>query len=78
MPLTDRIGTLLSIQFRQNLKQTFKLDTIYLINGYVIELFWFSSYSPNGLLYFRGSQKTGDFLALELSEGSIALKSRCF
>lgn len=35
----------------------------------------FSAYSPNGLLYFRGSPATGEFLSLELNDGAVALKT---
>ncbi|KAI1731181.1 laminin EGF domain-containing protein [Ditylenchus destructor] len=35
----------------------------------------FSAYSPNGLLYFRGSQTTGAFIALGLDEGAVSLKA---
>ncbi|KAL3119034.1 hypothetical protein niasHT_003817 [Heterodera trifolii] len=35
----------------------------------------FSAYSPNGLLYLRGSPSNGEFVALELNEGAVALKA---
>nr|CAD2186502.1 unnamed protein product [Meloidogyne enterolobii] len=35
----------------------------------------FSAYSPNGLLYFRGSPTSGEFIGLELHEGAISLKA---
>ncbi|KAL7080520.1 hypothetical protein ACQ4LE_000443, partial [Meloidogyne hapla] len=35
----------------------------------------FSAYSPNGLLYFRGSPTSGEFIGLELHEGAVALKA---
>ncbi|VDN25599.1 unnamed protein product [Cylicostephanus goldi] len=34
----------------------------------------FNAYSPNGLLYFRGSETTGDFIALQLKEGHVVFK----
>ncbi|KAH7728640.1 laminin subunit alpha-2-like isoform X6 [Aphelenchoides avenae] len=34
----------------------------------------FSAYSPNGLLYFRGSRSTGNFVAIELQDGSVVVK----
>ncbi|VDN06764.1 unnamed protein product [Thelazia callipaeda] len=34
----------------------------------------FSAYSPDGLLYFRGSQMNGDFISLELREGHVLFK----
>uniref|UniRef100_A0A914BUS5 Laminin G domain-containing protein n=1 Tax=Acrobeloides nanus TaxID=290746 RepID=A0A914BUS5_9BILA len=33
----------------------------------------FSAYSPNGLLYFRGSQETHDFIAIQLHNGGVEL-----
>uniref|UniRef100_A0A914HZB5 Uncharacterized protein n=1 Tax=Globodera rostochiensis TaxID=31243 RepID=A0A914HZB5_GLORO len=35
----------------------------------------FSAYSPNGLLYMRASPSSGEFIALELNEGAVALKA---
>jgi hypothetical protein len=35
----------------------------------------FSAYSPNGLLYLRGSAESGEFIALELNEGAVAVKA---
>lgn len=35
----------------------------------------FSAYSPTGLLYFRGSPSTKEFIALELDEGIVTLKA---
>lgn len=34
----------------------------------------FNAYSPSGLLYFRGSQESGDFMALYLEEGHVVYK----
>jgi hypothetical protein len=38
----------------------------------------FSAYSPNGLLYFRGGSggRNVDFLAVELVDGTVAVKAR--
>ncbi|CAD5209051.1 unnamed protein product [Bursaphelenchus xylophilus] len=36
----------------------------------------FSAYSKNGLLYFRGSPETKDFLAIQLENGHVVLKAR--
>ena len=33
----------------------------------------FSAYSPNGLLYFRGSQETHEFIAIQLHNGGVEL-----
>lgn len=35
----------------------------------------FSAYSSSGLLYFRGSLTTKEFIALELDEGIVVLKA---
>lgn len=35
-----------------------------------------SAYSTNGLLYFRGSSETADYLAIQLEDGAIAVKAR--
>lgn len=35
-----------------------------------------SAYSPNGLLYFRGSPETADFLAIQLENGAVVVKAR--
>lgn len=35
-----------------------------------------SAYSPNGLLYFRGSPETADFLAIQLEDGAVVVKAR--
>ncbi|ETN73227.1 laminin EGF-like protein [Necator americanus] len=34
----------------------------------------FNAYSPNGLLYFRGSETSGDFIALQLKDGYVVFK----
>ncbi|VDM78638.1 unnamed protein product [Strongylus vulgaris] len=34
----------------------------------------FNAYSPNGLLYFRGSETSGDFIALQLKDGHVVFK----
>ncbi|VDL68883.1 unnamed protein product [Nippostrongylus brasiliensis] len=34
----------------------------------------FNAYSPNGLLYFRGSETSGDFIALYLKNGHVVFK----
>uniref|UniRef100_A0A7E4VA92 Laminin EGF-like domain-containing protein n=1 Tax=Panagrellus redivivus TaxID=6233 RepID=A0A7E4VA92_PANRE len=36
----------------------------------------YSAYSPDGLLYFRGSPTSGDFVSVELREGAIWVKAR--
>ncbi|OZC06693.1 hypothetical protein X798_06324 [Onchocerca flexuosa] len=33
-----------------------------------------SAYSPDGLLYFRGNQKNGDFISLELRDGHVLFR----
>uniref|UniRef100_A0A914VG69 Laminin G domain-containing protein n=1 Tax=Plectus sambesii TaxID=2011161 RepID=A0A914VG69_9BILA len=35
---------------------------------------FFTAYSPDGLIYFRGSQDNGDFISLELRNGSVVFK----
>lgn len=35
-----------------------------------------SAYSTNGLLYFRGSPETRDYLAIQLEDGAVAVKAR--
>uniref|UniRef100_A0A915E106 Uncharacterized protein n=1 Tax=Ditylenchus dipsaci TaxID=166011 RepID=A0A915E106_9BILA len=35
----------------------------------------FSAYSPSGLLYFRGSPATGDFISVSLEGGAVSLKA---
>lgn len=35
----------------------------------------FSAYSPNGLLYFRGSSSIGEFVAISLRQGTIEFKA---
>ncbi|PIO58435.1 laminin G domain protein, partial [Teladorsagia circumcincta] len=34
----------------------------------------FNAYSPNGLLYFRGSETSGDFIVLYLKDGHVVFK----
>ncbi|EYC00933.1 hypothetical protein Y032_0112g342 [Ancylostoma ceylanicum] len=34
----------------------------------------FNAYSPNGLLYFRGSETSGDFIVLQLKNGHVVFK----
>ncbi|KIH57709.1 laminin G domain protein [Ancylostoma duodenale] len=34
----------------------------------------FNAYSPNGLLYFRGSETSGDFIVLQLKNGHVMFK----
>uniref|UniRef100_A0A8R1DFE1 Uncharacterized protein n=1 Tax=Caenorhabditis japonica TaxID=281687 RepID=A0A8R1DFE1_CAEJA len=34
----------------------------------------FNSYSPNGLLYFRGSEASGDFVSIFMSDGHVVFK----
>ncbi|CAD6189781.1 unnamed protein product [Caenorhabditis auriculariae] len=34
----------------------------------------FNTYSPNGLLYFRGSEQTGDYVSLSLRDGRVVFK----
>ncbi|CAL2029211.1 unnamed protein product [Caenorhabditis brenneri] len=34
----------------------------------------FNAFSPNGLLYFRGSEKNGDFVAIYLNDGKVIFK----
>lgn len=34
----------------------------------------FNAYSPNGLLYFRGSEQSGDFVAVYLKDGRVMFK----
>ena len=35
----------------------------------------FSAYSPNGLLYFRGSQETHEFIAIQLHNGGVEVRA---
>uniref|UniRef100_A0A914BUT8 Laminin G domain-containing protein n=1 Tax=Acrobeloides nanus TaxID=290746 RepID=A0A914BUT8_9BILA len=35
----------------------------------------FSAYSPNGLLYFRGSQETREFIAIQLHNGGVEMRA---
>lgn len=35
-----------------------------------------SAYSTNGLIYFRGSPETRDFLAIQLEDGAVVVKAR--
>ena len=34
----------------------------------------FNAYSPSGMLYFRGSEQSGDFIAVMLQNGYIVFK----
>ncbi|MFH4977663.1 hypothetical protein AB6A40_004372 [Gnathostoma spinigerum] len=68
VPTTRASGHMFKDGFAQ-----IKMSLAERVSGSVVSVI-FAAYSPDGLLYFRGSQTIGDFLSIELRDGRVVFK----